>query len=134
MATNDKATALDLLQGVQQAWKEQDYTMLAEYYSELARTHRHMGLPLSWDLRQFAARVLLLGLKRLQILVVELEAQPDACEACKELAGKQLTVNQALQELPVPCKDCTTDAREDKAGWCRCSYRPVFGNEEYDSA
>jgi hypothetical protein len=130
MATNDNARALEVLEAVKEAWKERDYTMLAQYYSELARMHRQLGLPLWWDLRQFAARMLLLGLKRWRILVVELEAHQDACEACKELAGKQLTVNQALQELPLPCKDCTYDAREDKAGWCRCGYRPVLANEE----
>ena len=49
-----------------------------------------------------------------------------ACDACRALEGKLLTIEQALETLPVPCPECTNDVNASGRGWCRCWYSPHF--------
>ena len=50
-----------------------------------------------------------------------------ACGACSELADKVYTIDEALEEMPLPCKSCTTSASgEAAAGWCQCEYLPII--------
>ncbi len=49
-----------------------------------------------------------------------------SCEACQKLDGKVFTVDEALEHMPIPCKDCTFDfAGTGQPGWCRCLYGAV---------
>ncbi len=49
-----------------------------------------------------------------------------SCEACQKLEGKVFTVDEALEQMPLPCKDCTFDfAGTGQRGWCRCLYGAV---------
>jgi predicted RNA-binding Zn-ribbon protein involved in translation (DUF1610 family) len=41
----------------------------------------------------------------------------DSCPTCSELSGKRFTIDEALEQMPLPVKGCTTDG-----GWCRCGY------------
>jgi hypothetical protein len=49
-----------------------------------------------------------------------------SCEACQKLDGKVFTVDEALDQMPIPCKECTFDFRgTGQSGWCRCLYGAV---------
>jgi hypothetical protein len=49
-----------------------------------------------------------------------------SCEACQKLAGRVFTVDEALEQMPIPCEDCTFDFRgRGQPGWCRCLYGAV---------
>lgn len=43
------------------------------------------------------------------------------CPACQQLAGKVFSIEDALRQMPIPCKECTMVLRS-KPGFCRCSY------------
>lgn len=49
-----------------------------------------------------------------------------SCEACQQLEGTLLSLEEALDQTPLPCKDCTFDFHgSGRPGWCRCQYLTV---------
>jgi len=54
------------------------------------------------------------GLKRVEILA-------GSCEKCRPLNGKVFTIEEALDTMPIPVKEC-----ENENGWCRCTYTPTI--------
>jgi predicted nucleic-acid-binding Zn-ribbon protein len=52
-------------------------------------------------------------------------AGEDSCEHCRKLEGKKFTIQEALEQNILPCKECTNDANKKGVGWCRCCYAPV---------
>ena len=55
-----------------------------------------------------------------------LTAGDASCETCQQLQGKVLTLDEALEQMPIPCKECTSELRQGRPGWCRCCYAPVI--------
>ena len=50
-----------------------------------------------------------------------------SCNACRTLEGATFTYSEALNQMPIPVRDCTHDLTEGShRGWCRCCYRLVF--------
>ncbi|MGE5583082.1 MAG: TM2 domain-containing protein [Bacillota bacterium] len=49
----------------------------------------------------------------------------DACPACRRLAGRIYTIDEALQTMPIPCKECSTNLTAEITGFCRCVYQAV---------
>ena len=47
-----------------------------------------------------------------------------SCPACRKQSGKIYTIEDALKEMPIPCKECAFDLHGEHAsvGWCRCVY------------
>lgn len=52
------------------------------------------------------------------------------CDACKEQNGKTYQIDDALREMPLPCKNCSF-VMGGKSGFCRCYYQPVLSEELY---
>ncbi len=49
------------------------------------------------------------------------------CNACKKQSGLVFTINEALEKMPIPCKDCTFKLRKFyKKYFCRCEYIPIY--------
>lgn len=46
-----------------------------------------------------------------------------ACEACEQLEGKILTIEEASEQSILPHKDCTWEMHDGHPGFCRCIYR-----------
>lgn len=59
------------------------------------------------------------GTKRVRISLAG-----DSCSACREQSGKVYLIEDALKDMPIPCKNCTFDLHGEHAsiGWCRCVY------------
>jgi hypothetical protein len=55
----------------------------------------------------------------------------DCCESCRLLANKVMSIEDALEEMPVPCKECTHTISDNKKGFCRCMYSLIFEDDEY---
>jgi len=54
-----------------------------------------------------------------------LTASDSSCKHCKELNGKIIDINEALENDLLPCKECTYKINSKLAtGWCRCCYAP----------
>jgi len=49
----------------------------------------------------------------------------NACPTCEQQEGKVYSIKDALKQMPIPCKDCTTTLTGEKIGFCRCSYIAV---------
>jgi len=50
-------------------------------------------------------------------------AKESACEHCKKLEGKIMTIDEALKTKPLPCGECSYKmSKRAKTGWCRCMY------------
>lgn len=49
------------------------------------------------------------------------------CETCKKLDGKVLTIQDALEKMPIPCKECSYKLRaKDNFSFCRCEFVPAY--------
>lgn len=70
------------------------------------------------------ARLTLLRLPRQVIKRVEIRA--GRCVRSSQLAGRVLTIEQALQEMPIPDPQCEAKSRDGRAGYCGCHYIPVI--------
>jgi len=49
----------------------------------------------------------------------------NSCDECKKLNGKKFTFKEALEKMPIPCKDCTHKIYDKTRGFCRCGYVAV---------
>jgi hypothetical protein len=77
-------------------------------------------------LRRQAAKMELLRHKEWGTKEVEILAAPNSCQACKRLAGRVLTVDEALRLMPIPIDGCSHRMFNREEGWCRCEYLPVL--------
>lgn len=55
------------------------------------------------------------------------------CQACIDMMGKVLTIDDALKEMPIPVKECTFKLHGKIPGWCRCRYVVYFDNPKLDT-
>ena len=46
----------------------------------------------------------------------------DVCEECSKLNGKIFSMEEALRQMPIPNRNCTTSINDGKRGFCRCIY------------
>lgn len=69
-----------------------------------------------------ARRFELLNLKTHEyVSKVQIIANPDSCKACKVDADRVLSVDEALQQMPLPHRNCTRPLHGEN-GFCRCTY------------
>jgi hypothetical protein len=94
------------------------YFLMAHFLYDEGREFRHvLRQSHEMELRQLREQPFS---KKVQILASEA-----SCEACQKLGGKVFTVDEALEQMPLPCEDCTFELNPGKPGWCRCLYLAV---------
>lgn len=76
-------------------------------------------------IQEIIARYNLKSFKDIGFERVEVECDKEACPICRKMAGKRFTIEEAVQTMPLPCKECTTEIDAVK-GYCRCRYFAVF--------
>lgn len=54
------------------------------------------------------------------VFMVEVVACLKSCDKCKKLNGLKMTVKEAFNTMPIPCKECN-----HSIGFCRCFYVAV---------
>ncbi len=57
-------------------------------------------------------------IKKVRILT----AGEDSCETCRRLENMVFTIEEALEKMPIPCKECTHKLYDKERGFCRCCY------------
>ena len=73
------------------------------------------------DLRE-SKRMELLHLKTQDFVnKVQIITNPDSCKVCKRDSDKILTIEEALERMPLPHKDCARPMNGE-TGFCRCNY------------
>lgn len=102
--------------------KKKDLHDLKMLYYEMALFLNDEGAD-SFRYLQEAAKLELMLLKKEGIIKkVSILSAGDACPTCQKLDGKKFTVDKALNEMPIPVKNCTFKFDNDKPNFCRCSY------------
>jgi len=76
-------------------------------------------------IQEIIARYNLKSFKDMGFERVEIECADDACPACKKMAGKRFTIEDAMATMPIPCPECTKEIEAVK-GYCRCRYFAIF--------
>lgn len=107
-----------------QLMKGQDLGALNLLYFDMALFAQKQGEDVV-TFRQQAARTELLRHKQGGIKRVEILPANDACKACEGQRGKTFTIDEALEQMPIPFRECTFELVSGKPGWCRCTYLPV---------
>jgi hypothetical protein len=110
-----------------EAAQQDDLQRLANIYWQMALQLYDEGRD-HFKLSQMAKKYELLAMQR------EEKHQPykvrvrvlGVCPESRALEGRRYTIEEALEEMPIPRADCTwqTSARGDKSGpgWCACAY------------
>jgi len=111
-----------------QQMKTSDHDALKGLYYDMALFAEEEGREF-FHLLQQARKMELLHWREAGIGVTKVEiltAGDKACPSCQPLRGKIFKIKDALKEMPIPNKDCTTHWHHPKQGFCRCSYLPVI--------
>jgi len=99
----------------------------AQIYGLMVSFLREEGKDFSAALEQHH-RMILLDMKQSNCTKVKIRSSGKlpgiGCDACEALNGKVYTIEQALLEMPLPCKDCTSTI-DGRKGYCRCFYQAV---------
>ena len=65
-------------------------------------------------------------------IIISSAGEKNACEECLKLDGRILTIDEALNEMPLPNIKCKNNMFSDRSeGFCRCMYLPYFPNINY---
>jgi hypothetical protein len=108
-----------------EALRDGELGRVSELCREMARVHYSDGKDFV-HLLEKEAKTLLTWFKRGSATKVEIRAAPDSCPACVKLHGRVLGIEEALEEMPIPCRECTYELVQGKPGWCRCTYRAIM--------
>ena len=79
-----------------------------------------------FDVLQQASKMELLHYQQEGVKKVEILAAGNSCGVCKKINGKKFTVKKALQDMPIPHRQCNFELDGETKGWCRCCYIPCL--------
>lgn len=112
------------------------YAQAQQLYSEGKEFFR----PLQESVR---ARLMSMKAERVREIQISTSGKDNTCPTCQALDGKKMSIDQALQEMPLPVSGCATAVfsvdpalasleaytedmeRSDGKGFCRCLYEAV---------
>lgn len=63
--------------------------------------------------------------KKRNIKKVKITNFSDSCSHCKEISNKVISIDEAIKQMPIPCKKCSYKIYDRKNNFCRCDYQPV---------
>lgn len=49
----------------------------------------------------------------------------ELCPECRKLSGAIFSIDEALVQMPLPCKTCTHQLTKEITGFCRCTFTPL---------
>lgn len=104
--------------------KSRDWDAVSYKYFQMALQLQEEGKDF-FHVLQESTRFKLRYFKKDGITRVSISDSGEAsCPACRNQRGKIYSIEDALKEMPIPCKDCTFDLHGIHAsvGWCRCVY------------
>ena len=103
--------------------KDNDFGFLSMIYNDMARILNKEGKDCFTYLQQ-AIKMDLLRLQQSSFNKVEISTCGiNSCEACQKLDSKVFTIEEALEKMPIPYKECTHEI-----GYCRCCYIIITDN------
>ncbi len=104
--------------------------MVTANFGDLSMLYHSMALLLEedgkdfFDMLQEARRMKLIKYREEEIIAqVQIStAGYQSCPSCQRLEGKVFKIDDALREMPIPNKECTTPSLNPRQGFCRCCY------------
>lgn len=103
-----------------------DLQTLKRIYFEMALFLNEEGKDFFTVLQLSSKMVLMMykkaGIDKVQILT----CGTGSCEQCRLLQDKIYTIEEALEKMPVPCKDCMKKMNDKNQGFCKCCYVAYF--------
>jgi ribosomal protein S11 len=108
------------------ARKTSDWAAMASLYNQLARRlyedgKSHMEVATAAQTCELRA-YLPFGIEQVEVAT----AGESSCAHCRSLHGRRLMITEAIDEMPLPVKNCTDQTGRGDCGWCRCSYTAVL--------
>jgi len=104
------------------AMKRKDWSQMEVLYFEQALLLNDEGKDCFASLRESKRCSLRSFQSQGVVHKVQISAAGDSsCDKCKALNGKVLTIEQALEDMPIPVRDC-----DNAYKYCRCLYLPVI--------
>ncbi len=105
--------------------KDNDFGFLSMIYADMALILYKEGKD-CFTYQQQATKMVLLSHKQSSFNNVKiLTCGINSCEACQKLDGKVFTIEEALEKMPIPVKECSTKMYDKNRGFCRCCYNIV---------
>jgi len=111
---------------IDSASKRNDLGSLSDIYFAMAEFTHKEGKE-SFHLLQQSAKYRLIDYKNLGVKIVEILAT-NPCEYCKKMEGKKLSIQEALETMPIPAKECQMDLFDTGKTFCRCTYVQSFND------
>ena len=103
--------------------KSGDYRAMSDiYYSQANFLVKEGKNP--YEMLHESKKMELLDYKKQGLKKVEISWSGNACDSCKKLDGKTMTINKAIKSMPLPNKNCSMDVFGKGVSWCRCIYLP----------
>jgi len=94
------------------------YYMMAQFLDEEGKDFFPLLVESSkWELMDLKQR----GFTKVEVNTVR---DTYVCPACQQLAGRVFSIDDAVRQMPIPCKECT-HVVHSKPGFCRCRYQPT---------
>lgn len=56
-------------------------------------------------------------IKKVRILTAK-----NSCKNCQKQNNKSYSIQEALKEMPIPCRSCTFDLNQNGKYFCRCTW------------
>lgn len=104
--------------------EEENYHEIKMIYYSMALFQNRRGMP-TYDLRREGVKYELLHMQKNEyvkyVKITESNIEK-TCENCKRLNGKVFSLEEALQTMPIPCKECTFHLFDKNHGFCACYY------------
>lgn len=106
--------------------KTEDLHSLKMIYYQMALFKNKRGKDCFTEL-QLSTEMALMKFKQNGFKKVRIRTSGEgSCEACHRLANKVFTIEEAFEEMPIPCKECTHKLYDEKRGFCMCYYVAEF--------
>lgn len=120
---NDSDVAWSVLNGM--ILKTRDLQQLKMIYYSMALLLNAEGKDCK-QVSQESRKMELMSYKQSSVIEkIQIMASNNSCNACKKQNKKMFTIEQALKEVPIPCKDCTYILFDNMKPFCRCLYSGV---------
>ena len=110
-----------------EARKTSDWSAMKSIYNELAR-RLYEGDKQHFEVAEAAQACELRTFAPFGVEQVEISTGGEgSCAQCGSLQGRRLSVSEAMDEMPLPVRNCSNQVKQrGDYGWCRCSYVAVM--------
>lgn len=122
------SNSTDIIWGLfnQLVLKANDPASLKLIYYEMALFLYQEGRDF-FDVLQDSAKMRLVEYKQSGIIKkVKVTTVSDSCAECQKLKNQIFTIDEALEKMPIPIRNCTHQIKDGQPGWCRCIYVAEF--------